>query len=352
MSSPAINQDMILEILSRSPASDVGKYRLLNKDCNKRSYESWFLNINLLRTNSISGYLAQYNEGGCKFQTSFVHERRGFENNGVSMNFLPPEKVKIEACDASHGIFLCANETGPSVPEYIVCKPTTEQYQIIPSPQMQNCSISFGLTVIRSKPFRYKILRLSRLLPGILNRSQRTFACEIFDSDSFKKDGLILSNPVQATGFLHWLSWNGNVIRFCLKTETWSFFQTPNFGVSPKLVRFEGKLGVIRWWMTGSGEELNRLWVLKSSCEKSWVKVKDIKCMGLGENVVWTPSNDVITLSSWDRFCFYNINTEKLIFHVKKEFANYICFPFCSDYERVDLNERRESVRDGSRNAI
>ncbi|XP_024016340.1 F-box protein At5g41720 [Eutrema salsugineum] len=275
MSSPAINQDMILEILSRSPASDVGKYRLLNKDCNKRSYESWFLNINLLRTNSISGYLAQYNEGGCKFQTSFVHERRGFENNGVSMNFLPPEKVKIEACDASHGIFLCANETGPSVPEYIVCKPTTEQYQIIPSPQMQNCSISFGLTVIRSKPFRY-----------------------------------------------------------------------------PKLVRFEGKLGVIRWWMTGSGEELNRLWVLKSSCEKSWVKVKDIKCMGLGENVVWTPSNDVITLSSWDRFCFYNINTEKLIFHVKKEFANYICFPFCSDYERVDLNERRESVRDGSRNAI
>ncbi|VVB02472.1 unnamed protein product [Arabis nemorensis] len=346
MSSPAINQDMILEILSYFLVSETGKSRLINKEFNKRSYESWFLNLNLHRTNSISGYLVQYNEGGYKLQTSFVHEVGDFEKKGISIDFLPHGKAKIEACDASHGILLCVNETGPGVPDCIVCKPTTKHYQIIPNPIMQNCGISFGLVVIGLDPFRYKILRLSRLSAG-MNRNHRTFACEVFDSDSFiwkrlknlrlpKEDGLILSNPVQASGFLHWLSWNHNVIRFCLKTETWSFFQTPNFGVSPKLVKYEGKLGVIRW--SGYGEALNRLWVLKSSFVKSWVKVKDIKKIGLRDNVLWTPSNDVVTLSSSDRFCFYNTNTEKLkIIQTNREFSNYICFPFCSDYQEVTL---------------
>ncbi|KAF2535412.1 hypothetical protein F2Q70_00001353 [Brassica cretica] len=333
--------------------SDVGKSRLLNKECNKRSYESWFLNLNHDRTNSISGYFAQYNGGEYNYHTRFIHEKTVSENNGVSIDFLPPGKVKIEACDASHRILLCVNETRPSVTEYIVCKPTTKHYQILPNPTMQTCAVSFGLAVNRLNPFRYKILRLSRL-PGILNRSHRTFVSEVFDSYSFtwkrinnlrlpRKDGLIPSNPVHASRFLHWLSPDDNVIRFCLKTETWSFFKTPNFGVSPTLVRYEGKLGVSRWWMTGSGEELNRLWVLKSSFEKSWVKVKDIKRMGIGENVLWTPSNDMVTLSSWDRLWLYNVNTQKLnMIHVKKESTNYVLLPFRSDYERVDMDESRE----------
>ncbi|CAF2039279.1 unnamed protein product [Brassica napus] len=260
MNSPVINQDMILEILSRFPASDIEKSRLLNKECNKRSYESWFLNLNRDRTNSISGYFAQYNGGGDNYQTSFVYEKTGSQNNGVSIDFLPPGKVKIEACDASHGILLCVNETGPSVTEYIVCKPTTKQYQIIPNPTMQTFAGSFGLAVNRLNPFRFKILRLSSL---------------------------------------------------------------------------PGKLGVSRWWMT-SGEGLNRLWVLKSSFEKSWVKVKDIKGVGIGENVLWTPSNDMVTLSSWDRLFQCQAEKQKLnMIHMKKERTNYVWFPFRSDYERV-----------------
>ncbi|CDY34415.1 BnaA09g11570D [Brassica napus] len=259
MNSPVINQDMILEILSRFPASDIEKSRLLNKECNKRSYESWFLNLNRDRTNSISGYFAQYNGGGDNYQTSFVYEKTGSQNNGVSIDFLPPGKVKIEACDASHGILLCVNETGPSVTEYIVCKPTTKQYQIIPNPTMQTFAGSFGLAVNRLNPFQFA------------------------------------------------------------------------------LVRYEGKLGVSRWWMT-SGEGLNRLWVLKSSFEKSWVKVKDIKGVGIGENVLWTPSNDMVTLSSWDRLCLFLVKTSKLnMIHMKKERTNYVWFPFRSDYERVDM---------------
>ncbi|CAL9237458.1 unnamed protein product [Arabidopsis halleri] len=351
MNSPVMNQDMIQEDLSYIPASKVGKFRLLNKECNKRSYESWFLNLNLRRTNCISGYfLKRYEEG---YKTNFFHERSDLQNNGVSIDFLPSGKVNTIACDASHGILLCVNNTG-LIPEYIVCKPTTKQYQIIPNTKVGIWDVSFGLAVIGLNPFRYKILRLSQsrrmcMSRGVYYANHRTFTCEVFDSDSFtwkrlenlripRTDGLILSHPVQASGlFLHWRSRNNNVIRFCLKTETWSFFHTPNY----------------------DQENVHGLWVLKSSLEKSWEKVKDIKSIG-EDFITWTPRNDVVLFCNWDRVCLYNINTEKLnLDHTNKGFASYVCFPFCSDYEKVDMDERRnigptlltKRKRNGSTNA-
>ncbi|KAG7587675.1 F-box associated interaction domain [Arabidopsis suecica] len=355
MSSPVMNQDMIQEVLSYIPASKIGKFRLLNKECNKRSYESWFLNLNLRRTNCISGYFLQRYEEG--YKTNFFHESSDLQNNGVSIDFLPHGKVKIEACDASHGILLCV--INPElIPEYIVCKPTTKQYQIIPNTKVGIWDVSFGLAVIGLNPFRYKILRLSQsrrmcMSRGMYYVNHRTFTCEVFDSDSFtwkrlenmripRTDGLIISHPVQASGlFLHWRSRNNNVIRFCLKTETWSFFHTPNFGVFSELVRYEGKLGAICQWTNKDQENVHGLWVLKSSFEKSWEKVKDIKSIG-EDYITWTPRNDVVLFCNWDRVCLYNINTEKLkLVHTNKGFASYVCFPFCSDYEKVDMDERR-----------
>ncbi|KAG7658387.1 F-box associated interaction domain [Arabidopsis suecica] len=358
MSSPVINQDMIQEILSYLPASKIGKFRLLNKECNKRSYESWFINLNLLRTNRISGYFIQhYIVKGHELRTSFVHERSDLQNNGVSIDFLPPGMIKIEACDASHGILLCVKYTKPSR-GYIVFKPTTKQYQVIPKPEVKGWDMSLGLAVIGLNPFRYKIQRLSQsrrmcMSRGIYHLNHRTFMCEVFDSDSFtwkrlenlrlpKTDRLIFSNPIQVSGFLHWISRNNNVIRFCLKTETWSFFHTPNSDVFSGLVRYEGKLGAIRQWTNKDQEDVHELWVLKSSFEKSWVKVKDIKSIGV-DLITWTPSNDVVLFRSSDRGCLYNINAEKLnLVYAKKEGSDcsFVCFPFCSDYERVDLNGR------------
>jgi len=110
-------------------------------------------------------------------------------------------------------------------------------------------------------------------MPG-MNRFS-TFGCQVFYSDSFMwkrlknqrlpiTDRFILSNPVQASGFLHWRSWNNNVIRLCLKTETWSFLRIPNFGIFIELVRYEGKLGLIRHWINKDQEDYHGLWVLKS----------------------------------------------------------------------------------------
>ncbi|CAA0314106.1 unnamed protein product [Arabidopsis thaliana] len=329
MSSPVINQDTIQEVLSYLRGSEIGKLRLINKECNKRSYESWFVNLNLHRTNNISGYFLERYE-------------RGY-------NLIPVFSMRGEIWITKESPSIFCHKERP-IPEYIVCKPTTKQYQIIPNPKVRSCDKSLGLTVTGLQPFRYKIFRLSKS-PG-MTRNLRTFACEVFDSDSFmwkrlknlrlpRTDGLILSNPVQASGFLHWRSWNHNVIRLCPKTETWSFLHTPNVGLFPELVSYEGKLGVIRHWINNNQEDVHRLWVLKSSFEKSWEKVKDIESIGV-EHITWIPSNDVVMLSSWDHVCLYNLNTEKLnLVHTNKDFASYVCFPFCSDYERVDLDGRR-----------
>lgn len=258
-----------------------------------KTWSKRFFLIYRLQKSENSGYFLQRYEEG--YKTIFFHESSDLQNNGVSIDFLPHGNVKIEACDASHGILLCVNNTG-LILEYIVCKPTTKQYQIIPNTKAGIWDVSFGLAVIGLNPFGYKILRLLQsrrmcMSRGMYYANHRTFTCEVFDSDSFtwkrlenlripRTDGLIISHPVQASGlFLHWRSRNNNVIRFCLKTETWSFFHTPNFGVFSELVRYEGKLGAICQWTNKDQENVHGLWVLKSSFEKSWEKVKDIKAL-------------------------------------------------------------------------
>ncbi|CDY38182.1 BnaA09g12070D [Brassica napus] len=161
MTSFDMNPDMIIEILSHSPASLVGKCRLLNKECNKRTYDSSFLKLNLQRTNSVSGYFLEYSER-LRVHSAFVRDLGGSDE--ISLDFLPPGRVNIKACDASHGVLLCVNDLpvkGRQL-EYIVCKPTTKQYMILPKPKTRYFTIALGLMVIGSDPFRDDSLKLTR----------------------------------------------------------------------------------------------------------------------------------------------------------------------------------------------
>ncbi|KAH0909533.1 hypothetical protein HID58_032854 [Brassica napus] len=290
MTSFDMNPDMIIEILSHSPASLVGKCRLLNKECNKRTYDSSFLKLNLQRTNSVSGYFLEFSER-LRVHSAFVRDLGNIPSGSdeISLDFLPPGRVSIKACDASHGILLCVNDLPVKgrQPEYIVCKPTTKQYMILPKPKTRYFTIALGLMVIGSDPFRYKILRLSQL-PGNENRRYSfsfTLVCEVFDSDSFawkrlnnvelpEEDLLVprAANPVASYGFLHWLTTSNNVFRFCFKTNSWSFFPVPENLASDdslKLTRYDGKVGVISS-RSKEGVDYQDLWVLERSFGDSW----------------------------------------------------------------------------------
>ncbi|VVA93533.1 unnamed protein product [Arabis nemorensis] len=333
MASFEMNQDMTIEILSHLPASVVQKFRTLNKECNKRTYDSSFLKLNLQRTNSVSGYFLEYREI-LTVHSAFVKDLGNSTPHGseVSLDFLRPGKVKIEACDASHGILLCVNDrpVRGREPEYIVCKPTTKQYLVIPRPKTRYFTIALGLMVIRSNPIRYKILRLSKLpsKENKLDNFNPTFVCEVFDSDSFtwkrltnvelpEDDFPKNSKPVASYGFLHWLTTNNNVPENLARDR------------SLKLARYEGKLGVI-----------------SSRSKKGLGLSRD-----MGLEPVGFSSNDVVTLADVDRICLYNMNNEESqnlqirapnFFPLHYSTMSY--FPLYSDFERVEFNRRFNAI--------
>ncbi|KAL0741618.1 hypothetical protein Bca4012_083131 [Brassica carinata] len=286
-----INEDLILDIMSCCPATEISKFRLLSKACNKRSYEFHFINHHLNKTNSALGYFIQdhkkYRRPGV---VVFGAEEKAPEKPRISLQFLPSSRdVKIEACDAHHGVLLCVDHDkfkgGRRIPDYIVCKPTTKQYRIIPNPKTRYFTIAIGLMVIQSNPFRYKIVRVSEPLPWERRKTSEGFSnlnCEVFDSDTYAWKQLSdlelpsgeffrrSEKPESSYGFLHWLTGNNNVIQFCMQTETWSFFPLPEDvigdGSSLDLVSYEGKLAVLCSNSRG-GYELR---VLDNNSGKSW----------------------------------------------------------------------------------
>ncbi|XP_024009955.1 LOW QUALITY PROTEIN: F-box protein At5g41720 [Eutrema salsugineum] len=157
----------ILDIISHCSSTEIGKFRLLNKACNKSTYQFFFISRHLRGTNSVFGYLIQSYER-FKYRSSFVsciEEKDAPGNNGISLEFLPSRDVKIKAWDTHHGILLCVDNAkfkgGRRIPDYIICKPAMKQYRIIPNPKTRYFTIATGLVVIQSNPFWYKIVRVS-----------------------------------------------------------------------------------------------------------------------------------------------------------------------------------------------
>ncbi|XP_024014727.1 F-box protein At5g41720 [Eutrema salsugineum] len=185
-----MNEDTILDIISHCSSTEIAKFRLLNKACNKRTYEFFFINRHLRVTNSVFGYFIQSYKR-FRYRSSFVscieEEEEAPGNNGISLEFLPSRDVKIEACDTHHGILLCVDNDkfkgGRRIPDYIVCKPATKQYRIIPNPKTRYFTIATGLVVIRSNQFRYKIVKVSKPMPWERRKTKEGFCnlnCEVF----------------------------------------------------------------------------------------------------------------------------------------------------------------------------
>ncbi|ESQ46769.1 hypothetical protein EUTSA_v10028265mg [Eutrema salsugineum] len=366
-----MDENVFLDIISHCPSTEIAKFRLLNKACNKRSYEFFFVNRHLRRTNSVFGYFIQSYER-FKYRYRFVSgvEEEAPENNGISLEFLPSKDVKIEACDTRNGIMLCVDDSkykgGRRIPDYIVCKPATKQYRIIPNPKTRYFTIATGLVVIQSNPFRYKIVRVSNPNAHERKKTKEGFYnlnCEVFDSDSFawkRLNDLELSwgeflgrsdKPVLSYGFLHWLTTENNVIRFCMRTESWSLFPVPDGLAEDRclaLVSYEGKLGLL---ISRDEGDDDGLWVLEGSFGKSWVNVKDVKISrAQGRSYVkplWFPSSDVVSVVGCDRLGFYNMNSKKSrylhmttqgFFRPYDHLAKDYFIPFYSNKDNVGLN--------------
>ncbi|KAH0929470.1 hypothetical protein HID58_015197, partial [Brassica napus] len=317
-----MNEDLILDIMSCCPATEISKFRLLNKACNKRSYEFHFINHHLHKTNSVLGYFIQDHK---------KHRRPGFV------------------------VFGGAEEEAPEKPRISL--------EFLPSGG--------------SNPFRYKIVRVSEPLPWERRKTSEGFYnlnCEVFDSDTYAwkrlndlelPSGEFLGRsekPESSYGFLHWLTGKNNVIQFCMQTETWSFFPLPedvmSDGSSLDLVSYEGKLAVLCSNSNSRGGY--DLWVLDNSSGKSWANVKDVQVTDIEDKYakpLWFLSNDVILVAGFARLGLYNTNSNKFQYLQKttQECLPYylprdVCFPFYSNFESICLNEDQITLEDQRQN--
>jgi hypothetical protein len=116
------------------------------------------------KTKTISGFFTQTSFSNKPMSQCFVSIMDfGIDSNLLSLKFLPCH-AKIKAA-TKQGILLCVNENNTRrlrIPEYYVCKPSTEEWHHILNPRTQYFTEGIGMVALRSDPLCYKIVRFSK----------------------------------------------------------------------------------------------------------------------------------------------------------------------------------------------
>ncbi|GMI97795.1 hypothetical protein like AT1G64295 [Hibiscus trionum] len=316
MATRGFNSDVLFEILSRADLKTMSKCRLLSRECNALTYTPSFVRSHCERTNTLCGYL---------FCISTQSRDLGrFSSIGNPVPAVRPKSINFKfLCDTKNslrilavvdiGLFLCQRGI-----RYVVCKPTTCQWRVIPAPRSQDSSqpSPYFMTVLKSKPLKFKILRL-RLQPhGVGN-----FNCEIFDSDIWawkQLDDLNLPDSqslkdyrhaISVCGRLYWITLiqdEYNILIFDQDKENWAV----NLAVPDPCknrVLYEVKLSVCGGKVAILGKrrdsETVEVWVLRYNHGEAWwskmqsiFNLENLKRTGL----VFLPNADAIL--TWDCF--------------------------------------------------
>ncbi|KAF2305739.1 hypothetical protein GH714_007941 [Hevea brasiliensis] len=352
MESRDFNLDIIFEILSRSSLKTLARCRLLSKEINSLTYQSAFLNLHCPRTKTISGYFVQslrYN----KYSSAFIDN--SCSDYKLSLDFLCVP-VKIEA-STSQGILLCSYNR-ERIPRYYVCKPSTEEWQIIPNPKTRYFTEGFAMIVLKSNPLHYRIVRFSRPLGS---HKRYHLRCELFDSMTrawkqlqevkFSYGEFLKSfePTVSACGSLHWLTTKNNILAFHEDIEKYSIYSLPspvyesNTYEYKKLTEYEGKLGLI---CKGTDNSFMDLWVMESYEKKEWCKRQRISIECLREIEKYTNPDvfynaDVALMRGFYKVIFFkfkNGNSADIVTLDKNiNMLGTEVFPFKSDFEPSNL---------------
>ncbi|XP_050376490.1 LOW QUALITY PROTEIN: F-box protein At5g41720-like [Argentina anserina] len=250
----------------------IGRCRLVSKQWNHLTYDSWFINQLSQRTKTSHGVFIQTSIR-TKQVSTFVQTvyNNISDSNQLSLSFLP-EPVKIEA--AHQGILLCVT-TRKRVPQYYICKPTTKEWEQIRNPKTRYRTVKIALTVLRSNPLRYKIVRFSEPKSQVYKYKQN-LRCETYDSMArawkqldnvaLPSDAFLCCKPaVSACGAVQWLLSNHRsvgVFAFDVDKESWEIFAPPCSAVENRnknqVVEYQGRLA----WIC-EGEDLMELWAMQ-----------------------------------------------------------------------------------------
>ncbi|KAI4385428.1 hypothetical protein MLD38_003455 [Melastoma candidum] len=304
MSSSYICSDLVYEILSRVSLATLGVCRAVSKEWNHISYSQALISLRSQRTDSLHGYMVRWFDYAnrrltASFDSPFL--RRGDRNDlfdhfrndrdrPLSLDFLRWFGCPLAMVAAHQGIVLCLrdNPKYSPIPQYIVCKPSTKQWVVIPNPRTRNLTVVIDLIVLRSQPvLHYKIVRVST--PRNYTNytpSSRFCRIEVFDSETWKWKKLDDTMLPHRMYVLHpynrqkvvvsgttcvLLDYPDSIFMFDMMEETWVIHSLPFKKVDGQtgIVKVEGKLGVL-YRNSAEGE----LWLMKDHRNNVWCKTK------------------------------------------------------------------------------
>ncbi|KAE8687566.1 hypothetical protein F3Y22_tig00111013pilonHSYRG00139 [Hibiscus syriacus] len=319
------------------------KCRVLSKEVKDLTYESSFMRSHSQRTRTMVAYLIQGSRRVKHFDSLFL----SIDNLDIIRKLTPNilyflskrEPVNILATVYEGLVFCGTTQFGRD--QFYICKPSTQQSEIIPVPNRRYFTTKMGMLVLGSNPLRFKIVRLSDSGHDDLEPTPRYFMsdgyyrryhCEIFDSKSWERkqlDDLMLSYyelfnnkpAVSACGSLYWLTYhaelqNNNVLSFDVDRESWAMTSLPNSLCrnnwhSIDLVTSEGSLGLIC-----ISKDLNSVdvWVLRGCFRQIWMKKHTVNLESLNEGTTHARVDsfynaDTLFITGLWTAIFYNFKT-------------------------------------------
>lgn len=303
-----VQEDIVLEILSRFPLEQVGKVQALSKFYNKASYHSYYRALVFQRQRGLilDGFLLQTLKSNANI-LSFVSPRSNDNSRllDLTLSFLPGRNPQIRAV-APNGLLLCETRHPSRYNKcfYTITKLSTKRWKGLPIPKTRFFTQNIAIYILSSNPLHFKILRLSQ--DQIPSKRPLPFCytiCEVFDSVSWRwkqlddivqdyNSGSVESHraPVFAYGSAHWkFSNETSLFTFDFYSQTWSKIALPDTIINEyedirksdgfqrwrtELVEYEGKLGLMREFY--GPPALTELWVMEKSNHKGiWTKKFD-----------------------------------------------------------------------------
>ncbi|KAL8466552.1 hypothetical protein ACS0TY_035568 [Phlomoides rotata] len=155
MGSQEMVPDVIFEILTRSSLRTLDTCKVVSKSWKQLTYDPDFMYVYCQRTRNVSGYLIR-----TRLHNKFVSTIVSIQSEGdCNIRIKDGDQMKLLA-SCNQGI-CCYERTTYRNNQYFACKPTTQQWEPLPNPKLKYQTVGVGITVLKSTPLHYKIVRLS-----------------------------------------------------------------------------------------------------------------------------------------------------------------------------------------------
>lgn len=151
-----LNCDMLFEILTQTTLETLDTCKVVSKEVKEIIEDSWFLKTYTQKTKNIVGYFVQTLKHNISF-TTFVSIDPTLKIPNIYAKFFGNDTMILAS--SLQGILFCQNYRDKSH-EYSVCKPSTRQSVVLPSPRVRKAFFErVALIILKSNPLHYKIIR-------------------------------------------------------------------------------------------------------------------------------------------------------------------------------------------------